>query len=196
MNEVIEREAVFQSGLFEQGAWEGVGDDIAGHDDVIGDAAVIFGVAVAHQDVVKRSPPEGFVGVGSHHHFVRETEESGLPEEAVHIGLRVAALVGFRLSCDDEGDSGGAKALQSDGIPKDGVLGEKPQQTLGWERGAQVQLVAAIVILLIHHVTELVIDSEFGDMAVAVELQDMVLTSGSNRIARCGDVFRITAKDA
>ncbi len=49
MNEVIEREAVFEGGLFEQGSWERVGDDIDGHDDVIGDAAVVFGVAVAHQ---------------------------------------------------------------------------------------------------------------------------------------------------
>ena len=49
MDEVIEREAVFEGGLFEQGSWERVGDDIDGHDDVIGDAAVVFGVAVAHQ---------------------------------------------------------------------------------------------------------------------------------------------------
>jgi hypothetical protein len=58
-----------------------------------------------------------------------------------------------------------------------------------------VQLVAAVVILLIHHVTELVIDGEFGDVAVAVEVPDLVLTSGSNWVARCGVVVRITAKD-
>ena len=76
MNEVIEREAVFEGGLGEQTARESVGDDVDGHDDVIGDAAVVFGVAVADKNVVEWPPPEGFVGVGSHHHFVRETEES------------------------------------------------------------------------------------------------------------------------
>jgi hypothetical protein len=55
--------------------------------------------------------------------------------------------------------------------------------------------VASVVILLIHHVTELVVDGEFGDVAVAVEVPDLVLTSGSNRIARCGVVVRVTVED-
>jgi hypothetical protein len=58
-----------------------------------------------------------------------------------------------------------------------------------------VQLVAAVVILLIHHVTELVIDGEFGDVAIAIKVPDLVLTSGSNRTARCGVVVRVTAED-
>jgi len=74
-------------------------------------------------------------------------------------------------------------------------LRSESQTVFGRQRGAQVQLVASVVILLIHHVTELVIDGEFGDMALAVEVPDLVLTSGSNRIARCGVVFRVTAKD-
>lgn len=172
-----------------------MGDDVDRHDDVIGDAAVVFGVAVAHLDVVERSPPEGFVGVGCHHHVVRETEESGLPEEAVHVGLRRTAVVGFRLGGDDGGHAGVAKALQGDGIAKDGVLGAEPEQVFGWERGSQVQLMAAIVILLIHHVTELVVDGELGDVAVAIKVPDLVLTAGSNRIAWRGVVFRVTTED-
>jgi hypothetical protein len=85
--------------------------------------------------------------------------------------------------------------LQSDGITKDSVLGAKPQQVLGRQSGAQVQLMAAIVILLIHHVTELVVDCEFGDVAVAIKVPDLVLTAGSNRIAWRGVVFRVTAED-
>ena len=85
--------------------------------------------------------------------------------------------------------------MQGDGIAKDGVLGAESQQVFGWERRAQVQLVAAVVILLIHHVTELVIDGEFGDVAVAIKVPDLVLTAGSNRLAWRGVLFRLTTED-
>lgn len=54
--------------------------------------------------------------------------------------------------------------FESVGRERGRFLRAESQKVLGRQRGAQVRLVAAIAILLIHHVTELVIDGELRDV--------------------------------
>ena len=159
-------------------------DEVDGDDDIVFDSGKVFWVGIGDEDAVSGAIPEGFAAVLLHHHVIRKADEAALGEEGFDVFLGGAASVNFGLGGDDGRNSTRLNALKGDGISEDYILCTETQQVFARNGMTQRQLVATVVVLLIHDETKTILIREFDDMCATILMPHIVFALRSDLKAR------------
>ena len=151
-------------------------DEINGHDDVVGDAGEILRIGISDEDAVRGAIPEGLAAELLHHHLIWKPDETALDEEGVDVLLGRAALVNLRLGGDNRRNAPCLYTLKSDHVTKGHILRAETQQVFRRDGMPERELVATVVILLIHHEAETILVGQLENVVTPVLVPDMMLS--------------------